>query len=197
MPFPEIVRQFQKKKKVLLTHNYVRIHDKITQEFQFDNIEVEGEAIDPKIRTLKWYPNENAFHWALNKYTMKSIFKKTKTTTNVEEDVNVNIPDPRIKEFHKWIVNLSESGNITRQEAVSMIPPLVLDIQPEHFVLDMCAAPGSKTCQLLEMLHAKELSTGKLPSGFVIANDLDIKRSSMLVHQVIETQTPLIGYKPS
>lgn len=35
-----------------------------------------------------------------------------------------------------------------------MVPPLFLDVQPHHRVLDMCAAPGSKTFQLLEMLHA-------------------------------------------
>ena len=34
-----------------------------------------------------------------------------------------------------------------------MIPPLVLDVEPHHWVLDMCAAPGSKTFQLLEMIH--------------------------------------------
>ncbi len=47
-------------------------------------------------------------------------------------------------------------GNISRQEAVSMIPPLLLDVKPHHKVLDMCAAPGSKTAQLVEFLHADE-----------------------------------------
>ena len=35
------------------------------------------------------------------------------------------------------------------QEAVSMIPPMVLDVQPGQRVLDLCAAPGSKTAQLI------------------------------------------------
>jgi tRNA (cytosine34-C5)-methyltransferase len=43
-----------------------------------------------------------------------------------------------------------------------MIPPLVLDVQPHHKVLDMCAAPGSKTAQLIEALHAQE---GVIPEG--------------------------------
>jgi 16S rRNA C967 or C1407 C5-methylase (RsmB/RsmF family) len=43
-----------------------------------------------------------------------------------------------------------------------MIPPLVLDVQPHHKVLDMCAAPGSKTAQLIEALHAQE---GTIPEG--------------------------------
>ena len=43
-----------------------------------------------------------------------------------------------------------------------MIPPLVLDVKPHHKVLDMCAAPGSKTAQVIEALHAQE---GTLPEG--------------------------------
>jgi 16S rRNA C967 or C1407 C5-methylase (RsmB/RsmF family) len=35
-----------------------------------------------------------------------------------------------------------------------MIPPLLLDVQPHHAVLDMCASPGSKTFQILEMLNS-------------------------------------------
>ena len=37
-----------------------------------------------------------------------------------------------------------------------MIPPLVMDLQPGMTVLDMCAAPGSKAAQLLEMVHRGE-----------------------------------------
>ena len=47
-------------------------------------------------------------------------------------------------------------------------------------VLDMCAAPGSKTFQLLEALHA-----GPAPAtGLVIANDSDVQRCNLLTHQV-------------
>ena len=45
---------------------------------------------------------------------------------------------------------------------------LVLDVKPHHKVLDMCAAPGSKTAQLIEALHADD----PIPSGFVVANDV-------------------------
>jgi multisite-specific tRNA:(cytosine-C5)-methyltransferase len=34
-----------------------------------------------------------------------------------------------------------------------MIPPLFLDVQPHHLVLDACAAPGSKTAQIIESMH--------------------------------------------
>jgi 16S rRNA C967 or C1407 C5-methylase (RsmB/RsmF family) len=44
-----------------------------------------------------------------------------------------------------------------------MIPPLLLGVEPHHFVLDMCAAPGSKTAQLVEALHAND-EAGQIPS---------------------------------
>ena len=37
-----------------------------------------------------------------------------------------------------------------------MIPPLLIDLKPGMTVLDMCAAPGSKAAQLLEMVHQGE-----------------------------------------
>lgn len=48
------------------------------------------------------------------------------------------------------------------QEAASMIPPLVLDPRPGDLVLDMCAAPGSKTTQIGQYMENK---------GLLIAND--------------------------
>ncbi len=70
-----------------------------------------------------------------------------------------------------------------------MIPPLVLDVQPHHKVLDMCAAPGSKTAQLIEALHAQE---DVVPKGLVVANDSDNSRCYMLVHQAKRLQSPCV-----
>ncbi|PAV87903.1 hypothetical protein WR25_03684 isoform B [Diploscapter pachys] len=63
-----------------------------------------------------------------------------------------------------------------------MIPPLMLQPEAADIVLDMCAAPGSKTSQLIEMMHEKERN----PAGMLIANDLDMKRCYMLVHQTLK-----------
>lgn len=84
-------------------------------------------------------------------------------------------------------------------------------------ILDMCAAPGSKTAQLIEMLHSDmdvpfpgpHISNLKLPlstsqyqqtvicplrllEGFVIANDVDNKRCYLLVHQAKRLNSPCI-----
>lgn len=70
----------------------------------------------------------------------------------------------------KHFLNIeSEIGNLSRQEAVSMIPALLLDVKSHNRVLDMCAAPGSKTCQLIELLHADHTIH---PTGIVVANDV-------------------------
>ncbi|KAK2586633.1 hypothetical protein KPH14_011680 [Odynerus spinipes] len=92
--------------------------------------------------------------------------------------------------LHNFLIAETNSGSISRQEVVSMVPPLVLDVKPWHKVLDMCAAPGSKTAQLIEMIHADE---GNIPpEGFVIANDLDNNRCYMLVHQAKRLNSPNI-----
>lgn len=52
----------------------------------------------------------------------------------------------------------------------------------------MCAAPGSKTAQLIEALHAN--SENSLPTGFVVANDVDNNRCYMLVHQAKRLNSP-------
>lgn len=69
-------------------------------------------------------------------------------------------------------------------------------------VLDMCAAPGSKTFQLLEMLHDMDGSaTGSgnaagssqpTPTGFVVANDADAQRCNLLTHQTKRMCSPCL-----
>ena len=62
-------------------------------------------------------------------------------------------------------------GHIYVQEAASMIPALVLEPESGDIVLDMCAAPGSKTTQIAAMMENK---------GTIIANDNDLGRISIL-----------------
>ena len=55
------------------------------------------------------------------------------------------------------------------QEAASMIPPIVLDPQPGDLVLDVAAAPGSKTTQIGEMMNNEGLIIGNDVSGLRLA----------------------------
>lgn len=73
------------------------------------------------------------------------------------------------------ISSLHRTGRITRQEAVSMIPTIALEIKPGEIVLDMCASPGSKTTQIAENLQNR---------GLVIANEIANNRINTLVSNI-------------
>lgn len=57
------------------------------------------------------------------------------------------------------------------QEAASMVPPVALDPQPRERVLDLAAAPGSKTTQMAEMMGWR---------GVILANDSNLGRANAL-----------------
>ena len=82
---------------------------------------------------------------------------------------------------------LHDTGRITRQEAASMLPILVLEPKTNDLLLDLCAAPGSKAT------HAAELMA---PEGVVVANEpisgrvnmLASNRGRLSLHNVIISQ---------
>jgi hypothetical protein len=95
--------------------------------------------------------------------------------------------------FHTWLKIQTDCGHITHQETVCMIPPVVLNAKEGMSILDMCAAPGSKTCQLLEIVGGlQQDQVGKTlePTGYVVANDADPKRAYMLVMQLGRMNSP-------
>ncbi|KAF9159437.1 hypothetical protein BGX21_003100 [Mortierella sp. AD011] len=150
----------------------VEIRDTVKNAFvpHLSNISVDGVVANPP-RPLAWYPDELGWHFDVP----RTLLKKS----------------PEYAKFHQFLVAETEVGNISRQEAVSMIPPLLLDIQPQHWVMDMCAAPGSKTAQIIEMVHAVEQHK-IVPGGLILANDADYRRSHMLIHQTKRLQSPCL-----
>ncbi|KAK2459717.1 hypothetical protein APHAL10511_008268 [Amanita phalloides] len=136
------------------------------------NIEFEGQNIPPPVQ-IPWYPGGLA--WQFN--VPKKVLRK----------------QPEFKKFHSFLVFETEVGNISRQEAVSMLPPLFLDVEPHHKVMDMCAAPGSKTAQILEALHANNTMTSStIPTGLLVANDSDHRRTHLLIHQSARLPSPAL-----
>ncbi|XP_060213122.1 uncharacterized protein LOC132640530 isoform X1 [Lycium barbarum] len=148
---------------------YLEIQAKLENDFM-KSLQEEGtdgsEVV--AIRPLPWYPENLAW---------QSTFSRKQLRKN-----------EILKRFHEFLKLQNEIGNITRQEAVSMVPPLFLDVRPDDFILDMCAAPGSKTFQLLEMIH-HSAEPGSLPGGMVLANDVDVQRCNLLIHQTKRMST--------
>ena len=104
------------------------------------------EGKQEPVRTLKFLPH--AYQLEMDRTTIRK--------------------NPDLAALHEWLKQQTQAGYITRQELVSMVPPVVLSPQPSDLVLDMCAAPGSKTSQMMEDLG---------PQGCVVANDANNKRA--------------------
>lgn len=102
---------------------------------EITSIEHNGELVNPP-NAISWFPDQLA--WQMT--TPKSVVRKF----------------PPFASFQKFLVSETSVGNISRQEVVSMIPPLLMDIKPGMTVMDLCAAPGSKAAQLIEMVHGGE-----------------------------------------
>lgn len=72
-------------------------------------------------------------------------------------------------------LEMYSEGKIYMQSLASMVPPLILDPQPGDMVMDLTAAPGSKTSQMAAMMQQK---------GEMIANDNSKIRFFKLKHNM-------------
>ncbi len=68
-----------------------------------------------------------------------------------------------------------ENGEFYLQSLSSMVPPLVLEPEENEKILDLTAAPGSKTTQMSMMMQNK---------GYILANELDKIRCERLKYNV-------------
>ncbi|KAK6323969.1 hypothetical protein J4Q44_G00063080 [Coregonus suidteri] len=81
---------------------------------EIQEVVIDGQKIDAS-QPLSWYPDELVWHTNMS----RKILRKS----------------PLLEKFHQFL------GNLSRQEAVSMIPPLLMKLEPHHKIMDMCAAP--------------------------------------------------------
>ena len=83
------------------------------------------------------------------------------------------IKNMKEKEIQK--LDIYEKGYIYLQSLSSMIPPIVLNPKPKEKILDLTAAPGSKTTQLSALMENQ---------GYILANELDKIRCERLKYNV-------------
>lgn len=77
------------------------------------------------------------------------------------------------KEIQK--LEIYQKGYIYLQSLSSMVPPIVLNPKEGENVLDLTAAPGSKTTQMAALMNGK---------GYILANELDKLRYEKLKYNV-------------
>ena len=132
------------------------------------SIEHNGELVNPP-NAIPWFPDQLA--WQMT--TPKSVVRKF----------------PPFASFQKFLVSETSVGNISRQEVVSMIPPLLLDVKPGMTVLDLCAAPGSKAAQLIEMVHGgEEARTRKLVRKMKMDQRREVSPDGRLAEEQMEEE---------
>lgn len=70
-----------------------------------------------------------------------------------------------------------------------MIPPLLMDVRPGMTVLDLCAAPGSKAAQLVEMLHGgEEARTRKTARNLRVEEGREVSPDGQLTEDQIKEE---------
>jgi 16S rRNA C967 or C1407 C5-methylase (RsmB/RsmF family) len=99
--------------------------------------------------------------------------------------------NPGMDSLKRYLSREVALGHLVRQELSSMIPPLFLasGLQSRHNVLDVCAAPGSKSELLLHLMQELPDSRGQV-SGMVIANDADPHRIETLMNRFKRCPNP-------
>jgi tRNA (cytosine49-C5)-methyltransferase len=127
--------------------------NKLAPSFRINTIKAKTEAVKKALEE-QGFLLENV-PWYKDAFIMQN--KSTRELTETEE----------YKKGFIYIQNLS-----------SMIPALALDPQPDEAILDIAAAPGSKTTQIAAMMN----NTGELT-----ANDLSYKRLFKLKETISQT----------
>src|SRR5574344_1986771 len=112
------------------------------------------------------------------KYTIQELMKYFK---------NINIKFERVSWYNDALIiknadekqiqklEIYKNGSIYLQSLSSMIPPLILGPKPNEKVLDLTAAPGSKTTQIAALMQNK---------GVIVANELDKIRWERLKYNI-------------
>ncbi|UKK00049.1 methyltransferase [Theileria orientalis] len=99
----------------------------------------------------------------------------------------------KFTKFHQFLMNEDNRGSLSRQETVSMLPVLFLDPKPNENILDICAAPGMKYLQIVDMVESR-LKWNKMDSlenkGIIIGNDVSQSRVSTLAHHLKTINSP-------
>ena len=128
---------------------------------------------------------------------VNTLCSSRESVTAVLENENIPFsladwqPDALIID-NKWrqhVINsqLYRDGHVYSQNLSSQLVPLVLDPQASEEILDMCAAPGSKTCQIAGLMQ----NQGRLAAVEKIRNRFFKLKANLKQQHVTNTYTYL------
>jgi 16S rRNA (cytosine1407-C5)-methyltransferase len=141
----------------------------LPEEFIKTLISIGPESQLPKI--LESFSEQKEVTFRLNRLTssraeLEEIMEKNDITTSpviwYEDAFSTTVSTRELTSLQAY-----KDGKFYIQGLSSMIPALVLDPRPADVILDIAAAPGSKTSQLASMMKN---------NGTIIANDLSRQR---------------------
>ena len=130
---------------------------KLFKDLSDDDAKLEWRKVLESLKTplpvtFRWNDADD-FHGKVNQEKVSCLrilsdsginVKKLSFTSAWQLSVDANtLGERKGSKALRWIVAATRSGIISRQEVASMIPVALLDVQPGHRVLDMCASPGS------------------------------------------------------
>ncbi|KAH3768184.1 RNA cytosine C(5)-methyltransferase NSUN2-like [Dreissena polymorpha] len=107
-----------------------------------------------QISALPWYPKQQAWK------------------TNISAKVLSS--NENLKPLRNFIIGEEKNVFLFRQEIVNMIPPLLVDIQPHHKVLELQAGAGFQSAQITEQIYS---NPKKMPEGFLVANEKNFTKT--------------------
>jgi 16S rRNA C967 or C1407 C5-methylase (RsmB/RsmF family) len=172
------------------------------------------EHFSQLVAPVRWGGNEHQIYQAKPLLVLKSTTtssstssqvssKSTSSSSNVLSKSNLSHVSPALKQF---LQQRSVDGTLARQEVGSMLPVLGLHhggwlskstSTTSLRVLDMCASPGSKTLQVLELLQHQQQQQqestrngNKQPRIVIKANDVNATRLETL-RQAVERSNVL------
>lgn len=154
--------------------SFKKLHQKLTPEF----METLSRQYEPRIYqkilsgfmvdrpvTLRVNRIKTDTRWVMELFRAENI--KHERVAWYEDALIVRNKREKDLENHR----LFQEGQIYLQSLSSMIPPLVLDPKPGMKVLDLTAAPGSKSTQLAALMGNE---------GYILANEINPIRAERL-----------------
>ena len=162
--------------------NTLKVEDNISFETLKDII-LEKQEEDQK-KKLEELSKTIDFLYYLKPYPFKPLIKASDVLNRLKEQ-GWKIKRIPFYKYGFWVEHPErrdigntiefQLGYYYSQEAASMIPPIALDPKPGELILDMAAAPGSKTTQIAMHMENK---------GVIVANDVDVYRISALAENL-------------